>query len=307
MPICERDPWRFQFFEGVACPVDVNVPTDDIDCYEWFPQFKWVYEKLNIARSQGLPCGLREDIPSTFPVFAKPNINLRGMGLSSCVVRSRAAFDALPEDHMWMPFLTGEHVSTDCAVADGKVVWVRHALGHPWIYGMFRYWVIEPTQRPELNQFLSHWVERHMAGYTGMMNIETIGGVIIEAHLRFADQWCDLYGRPWFDALVGLYADRKWRESENPMRAGYSIPLFAKHGKVPPHPSAELQAKVRAMPGVSSLQITYHASKPGEAHPMPPGGFRLGLINCWDLEAGFAALDVLATGFVGVEMMSNRE
>ena len=32
------------------------------------------------------------------------------------------------------------------------------------------------------------------AGYTGMVNFETIGGRIIEAHLRFADQWPDLYG-----------------------------------------------------------------------------------------------------------------
>ena len=27
-----------------------------------------------------------------------------------------------------------------------------------------------------------------------MINLETIGGRIIEVHLRFADQWPDLYG-----------------------------------------------------------------------------------------------------------------
>ena len=38
------------------------------------------------------------------------------------------------------------------------------------------------------------WVARNLAGYTGMANLETIGGRIIEVHLRFTDQWPDLYG-----------------------------------------------------------------------------------------------------------------
>jgi hypothetical protein len=303
MPICERDPWRFQFFEGVACPENVRVPTDDLDCFEWFPQHNWVYEKLQIARSQGLACGTPEDVPASFPVFAKPNINLRGMGWASGPVNARSELRALPHDHMWMPVAHGDHISTDCAIENGEVRWLRYALGHPWEDGMFRYWMIESAQRDELTPFLTDWVRKHMSGYTGMMNFETIGSVMIEAHLRFADQWCDLYGRPWFDALVGLYANGTWREAQNPKRVGYSIPLFAKHGQVPPHPSAELQARIRAMPDVSSLQITYFPAKAGDAHPMPPGGFRLGLINCWDLDAGFAALDVLSSGFPGVEVM----
>ena len=43
-----------------------------------------------------------------------------------------------------------------------------------------------------------------------MLNLETIGGTIIEAHLRFADQWPDLYGPGWVDALVRLYEQGEW-------------------------------------------------------------------------------------------------
>jgi hypothetical protein len=32
---------------------------------------------------------------------------------------------------------------------------------------------------------------------------------------------------------------------------------------------------------------------------MPPGGFRLGVVNCWSLEAGLAARARLATFFPG--------
>jgi hypothetical protein len=303
MPICERDPWRLQYFENVYCPPDLNIPTDDIDSHKWYPRFCWVYEKVNIARSQGFPCGLTEDVPAEFPVFAKPNINLKGMGLNSGVVHTLKEFVKLPSGHMWMPLFTGEHVSTDCAIVRGEVMWIRHALGFPWHEGMFTHWVIESGQRIELESFLSHWVKRNMAGYTGMMNFETIGGHIIETHLRFADQWCDLYGRGWFDALVKLYSDGVWQfENDNPAE-GYSIPLFARHGEVPPHPPQALQAEIRNMRGVSSLQITYYESKTGEAHPMPPGGFRLALVNCTDFEAGRAARLRLAQHYNDVDLL----
>lgn len=303
MPICERDPWRFQYFEKVFCPPDVKIPTDDIDSYEWYPKFRWVYEKLNIARSQNLASGLTGDVPAEFPVFAKPNINLKGMGLNSGVVHNRKEFDQLLTGQMWMPLFTGEHVSTDCAIVNGEVKWIRHALGFPWHEGMFTHWVIETGQRIELESFLSGWVKRNMAGYTGMMNFETIGGKIIETHLRFADQWCDLYGRDWFDAMVKLYVDGIWEFENVSLIEGYSIPLFASHGKVPPQPPQDLQTEIRNMRGVSSLQITYYESKAGEAHPMPPGGFRLALVNCTDFNAGLDARGKLAAAFDGCEVI----
>ena len=51
-----------------------------------------------------------------------------------------------------------------------------------------------PSPMPESKRIAAHGCEKHLAGYTGMLNLETIGGTIIEAHLRFADQWPDLYG-----------------------------------------------------------------------------------------------------------------
>jgi hypothetical protein len=136
-----------------------------------------------------------------------------------------------------------------------------------------------------------------MGDYTGMMNFETIGGRIIEVHLRFADQWCDLYGKGWVEALVGLYATGRWEFAEPQRRDGFSVPLFASHGAAFSHPSAELQAKIRAMPQVSSLQITFHEGKASADHPMPPGGFRLAIVNCTDLAAGLAARRALAKAF----------
>jgi len=69
--------------------------------------------------------------------------------------------------------------------------------------------------------------------------------------------------------------------------------LFGPHGPRYRHPPAGLVTQVRNMPEVSSVQITFHADKNPERHAMPPGGFRLAIVNAWSLSAGFAARDML--------------
>ena len=161
---------------------------------------------------------------------------------------------------------------------------------------MFDFWTIHAAPVPALEACLGEWVERNLGGYTGMVNFETIGGVIIECHLRFADQWCDLYGNGWNAALVDLHASGAWHHADCP-RDGYSLALFARHGQRYHHPAADHQLAIRAMPGVASLQITFHEYKAPQDHPMPPGGFRLGIVNAWSVEEGKAARRKLAEAF----------
>ena len=90
MPVCERDPWRLQYFENVPCPDDVLIPTDDPDSWNWYPRHRWLYDKLKVAESQGLACGPHGVAPERFPVFSKPMMNLKGMGIGSRAIASAA-------------------------------------------------------------------------------------------------------------------------------------------------------------------------------------------------------------------------
>ena len=298
MPFCEADPWRMQYFEGVACPPEVRIPTEDADGYQWNPAHRWVYNKLAVAQSQGLACAPHGLCPPGFPVFSKPIINLRGMAVGSRVLPDRAHYERhKTPGHFWMTLLEGEHVSTDLAVRQGQALWLRHSLGAPAGQGTFDYWTIEAAARAELESSLRAWVAQQLATYTGMLNLETIGGRIIDAHLRFTDQWPDLYGADWLPAVVGLYEHGEWRYADRDRRIGYSVALFGPHGREYPHPSAALVEEVRRMPQVRSVQITFHADRAAEAHPMPPGGFRLAIVNCLNLEAGREARARLAAFF----------
>jgi hypothetical protein len=298
MPFCEADPWRLQYFEGVPCPPAVRIPTEDPDAHEWYPEQRWVYDKPRLCASQGLSWAPHGVDPPRFPVFSKPITNLRGMGVGSRVLRNRAEYRRhLTPGHFWMTLLEGEHVSSDVAAVQGRAAWWRHSRGVPVGEGMFDYWTIEAERRPGLEAYLDAWLAQHLGSYTGMMNFETIGGRIIDAHLRFADQWPDLYGRGWLEAVVGLYQHGEWEFSDGERSHGYSVALFGPHGREFRHPPAALVEEVRGMPQVTSVQITFHTDRPAAAHPMPPGGFRLAIVNCRELEAGRAARAVLAGAF----------
>ncbi len=205
MPIAEHDPWRVQYFEGVACPDSVLIPTDDGDAYRLFPDHRWVYNKLLIAESQGLDCAPHGLEPETFPVFSKPIYNMRGMGTGSQVFHTLEDYHAgVQPGHFWMPLLEGEHVSTDVAVVDGQARWWRHVVGVALGEGTFDYWTVEAAPRPEIEAHCARWLERHLRGYTGVVNFETIGGTIIECQPRFSSQWPDLSGAVWLGWPVAL-------------------------------------------------------------------------------------------------------
>jgi hypothetical protein len=287
MPIHERDPWRRAYFADTACPADVQIPTDDADAWRLYPKHRWIYNKLLVAESQGIDCAPHGISPTQYPVFSKPVINLEGMGLGSRVLRTQHEYEShLSAGHMWMMLLDGEHISSDAAVINGQVHGISHVKGVPLPGGTFDYWEIEVERRPALEGYLAMWSKAHLRGYTGMVNFETIDARIIELHLRVTDQWPDLYGQHWLDSVVQLYAKSTWRSDAGPRRAGYSIALFGPHGRDYPYPSEEDLRELRAQPGISSVQITFHADRSSSSHSMPPGGFRLAVINTWDLDAG---------------------
>lgn len=302
MPICEADPWRFQYFENVPCPPDVRISTEDSDSWEWYPRHRWIYDKLAIALSQGLEAAPHGVMPRAFPVFSKPIMNLRGMGTGSQAIHSAEEYKTkLTAGHFWCTLLTGAHVSSDAALVNGEPRWWRHTSGATAPGGTFDHWTIHAEAMPGIEDWCGAWARQHLAGYTGMVNFETIGGRIIEAHLRFADQWPDLYGAGWVEALIRLHVTGDWDYADIDRRDGYSVVLFGPHGPRYRHPPPSLVDEVRGMPGVSSVQITFHEERDPAHHAMPPGGFRLAIVNAHALQAGQTAREKLRQVLLSTE------
>jgi hypothetical protein len=297
MPIHEADPWRLQYFTQVTTAA--RITTEDSDAWQWYPAHRWVYDKLAVALSQGLDAGPHGTPPPHFPVFSKPITNLKGMGVGSAVLASPADYArCYAPGHFWMTLLEGRHVSSDLAVVAGVPHWWRHVTGKPAGEGTFDYWTVHAEPDAEIEARCGAWVRSHLASYTGMLNLETIGGTIIEAHLRFADQWPDLYGPGWIEAVVRLYESGAWDFADADRRGGYSVVLFGPNGPHYRYPPPPLVDEVKRIPGVSSVQITFHEELPPEQHSMPPGGFRLAVINGFDLAAALSARERLKEHFL---------
>lgn len=298
MPFHEADPWRLQYFAHVN--TSANISTEDPDAWLWYPAHRWVYDKLTVALSQNLEAGPHGTRPPGFPVFSKPIINLKGMGVGSLVLHSQADYERhYAPGHFWMTLLEGRHVSSDLAVVAGAPRWWRHVTGKPAGEGTFDYWIVHAEADAEIEGRCGAWVRKYLAGYTGMLNLETIGGTIIEAHLRFADQWPDLYGAGWVDAIVRLYEQGVWDFADADRRGGYSVVLFGPNGRRYRHPPPALIDAINRTAGISSVQITFHEDVAPERHAMPPGGFRLAVINGFDLAAALAAREQLKRHFLG--------
>jgi hypothetical protein len=58
------------------------------------------------------------------------------------------------------------------------------------------------------------------------------------------------------------------------------------------------------MAGVSSVQITFHEGKDPAHHAMPPGGFRLAIVNAHSLSAGKAARERLRQVLMSAEVLA---
>ena len=298
MPICEADPWRLQYFAHVDTAA--NIPTEDSDAWQWYPAQRFVYDKLKLALGQNLTAAPHGVPPPFYPVFSKPIVNLKGMGVGSRVLKSPGDYvKHYAPGHFWMTLLDGRHVSSDVAVVGGEPRWWRHVTGKPAGEGTFDYWIVHAEPLAGIEADCGEWVRKNLAGYTGMLNLETIGEKIIEAHLRFADQWPDLYGPGWVDAVVGLYERGDWDFADDDRSEGYSVVLFGPNGRRYRHPPPATVEELKAMPGVTSVQITFYEDRAPEQHAMPPGGFRLAIVNGFDLGAALAARERAAEYFLG--------
>ncbi|QIK37482.1 hypothetical protein GWK36_05255 [Caldichromatium japonicum] len=224
------------------------VAVSDPTAWRLYPVYRQVYDRLQLALDAGLraaPCGV-EPCDCGFepddPVFVKPIINLYGAARRAGLYR---AAEVPPEPGLfWCEALGGEHTSTDCLVQDGEVVWMAHSLASEhkdrfrplsWEVGI---------ERPLLAPAIREWVERHLGGYTGLCNLELIGGRPIEAHLRGSTGFFDLYGPHFIPAWVALVDGEPFRPPP-PIPGGWMISVFSEGPLTEPELAAIAEAGAR--------------------------------------------------------------
>ncbi|PKX89865.1 uncharacterized protein P174DRAFT_464271 [Aspergillus novofumigatus IBT 16806] len=124
----------------------------------------------------------------------------------------------------------------------------------------------DQTWESSLEKYIADFVETHLAGNTGMLNVKTIDGKIIEVHLRFSPQWSNLYGSWFTSSLVDLYCGKGWTAPLASMSAPVGIVFHF----------GTLRNMLRPVRLFNVESITMHT-------PRPSGGFRIAWVNGYDL------------------------
>ena len=94
------------------------------------------------------------------------------------------------------------------------------------------------------------------------------------------EQWIDPNGRNWLHSDTDLYRLKSWRFADENRRDGYSIVLFPPRGGRHWSPSRSwLRGFMRTERAISSIQSIFEPGRAAALHVMPPGGFRLAIVN----------------------------
>jgi hypothetical protein len=237
-----------------------DVGVNDVQAWRLNPRHRHVYNKLDIALSQGLsaaPCGVAPEqlgVSADAPVFVKPVINLAGMSLGA---RIEAAGQVRAEaGSFWCELLEGQQTSTDCLLQDGKVVWCAHTLAAEERNKQRPvYWQVG-VQLPDVEAPVQRFLEARLEGYTGLCNVEVIAGKVIEVHLRGSNGFFDFYGSEFVRSWVTLVDRNQW-QSPGPIQQGIVYSVFSdSHVTLD---AERLQSIARSYPGVT-IQPDPHAA-----------------------------------------------
>jgi hypothetical protein len=253
------------------------LPVSDAAAWRLNPAHRHLYDKLRLALDAELiaaPCGVAPSdlgIAADAEVFVKPITNLAGMGLDAHAVQA----DAVPmaPGSFWCERLTGTHTSTDCLVQEGEPRWFAHTRGSDYKDAARPiYWQVG-AELPEAEAWIKDWVQRNLRGYTGICNIELIGGRPIEAHLRGSNGFFDLYGPHFMPAWVAL-ADGEPFTPPPPIPGGYVISVFGE---------TEISEDARRAAEALGVKVQPDPSTPGRA----------AILRSHERDAGFEAYRLL--------------
>ena len=183
--------------------------TDEEAWRVWGATHAHLFDRMWIARSQGIEAHPHGVTPGAGPVFSRPIMNLRGMGMGARLIQHWGDGD-YQAGYFWMPYLQGAHWSDDYVLVNGECVWAYRVLCHKDAANrsFVRFEGLpEPGPCHETNLT---WIGQYMEGYTGVVNIETINGAIIEIHLRPNADFLTFYTAAWLERLHELCTTGAW-------------------------------------------------------------------------------------------------
>jgi len=217
-----------KLYKILKCPI--FIPINDMEAWDYYPKYRWIYNKIELCLFQNVKCAPMPIEPDKYPVIIKPITNLYGMGLNIAKVKNIYEFyDHWLNNNFWMPFQKGEHLSYDIILFRGKIKFHTCFLGRKSkkVLGEFKYWKSVTRNIPKIVKKL---IKKHFKSYYGCLNVELIGNVMIEAHLRVGDTVMFPNYREILQGLINVYMKKKYIWKNIKLNTIYFFPLWIEKG-----------------------------------------------------------------------------
>ena len=190
---CKKMGYFNPYIDKFSTHLTNEMPFFDNTCYERYPRFKNVYDKLWVVKSQGLAGGRLEKLKGkedkvAYPIFIKPRWGHLSASSKNCfkIESAEELKKYINYKHMmWSEYIDASENMTDYVMLKGKIV---HQLTYVYSEkqnGFSDVWkLISPESEPASN--ITEWVNQHMTEYTGIVNVQSRDNKIIEVGLRLA-------------------------------------------------------------------------------------------------------------------------
>ena len=195
----------------------------DCDVYDSCPpQWLWIYDKLIVARRQGIsaaPAGI--SVPAAGEYIVRPITNIRMMGRGAQRLWLEPGDDhSVPDGYFWSEILTGPHLSVDYHWGQQGLT-VQGFRDNSLRLDRFSRWCRVDLDRP-LPAML-----HDLKYYQQWINVEYIGDRVIEVHLRYNDDFAnhdaDEIVPVWRDQPISQPQDYTWYPCAAGDRLGFWI------------------------------------------------------------------------------------
>ena len=216
-----------------------QMPFYDKECYNRYPKYQFVYDKLWIIKSQGLAGGRLEKLRGKeakvqYPIFIKPRWGHLSATSKNCF-KINSADELRPYvdyKHMiWSEFIDANEGMTDYILLKGKIVHQityvysekQNGFSDDWKY-------ISPASAPP--SIITEWVQQHMGDFTGVVNVQYRATKIIEVGLRLARGGAYLVSTenaPLIENVNSIFLTKSWNynlESEMKFKPFYVFKCF---------------------------------------------------------------------------------
>lgn len=180
----------------------------------------WVYDKLIVAQYEHVisgPAGVSVPASGWYIVRPISNIRMMGRGAKRCWL-DPSDDTQVPDGFFWSEVLTGDHVSVDYHWGQA-VLSVQGFRDDPYRLDRFNRWIKVPN-----NYTLPTWLQG-LETSQEWINVEYIGGRVIEVHLRYNDDFANHSANEivpvWIGQNITPPSGWSWYASSSQDRLGF--------------------------------------------------------------------------------------